>query len=120
MRKALVGSIVGVLTAVGLGAAMVPLRAHLSIATAGLVLVVPVVAGVIVGGLRAGVTSVAAGFLVYDFAFIPPYYSLTVGSAQNWVALGVYVVVMLLVAQVVAHLEAARADAQKKAAETRR
>ena len=50
-------------------------------------------------------TSVAAGFLVYDFVFIPPYYTLTVGAAQNWVALGVYAVVMLLVAQVVARLE---------------
>ena len=83
MRKRLVGSIVGVLTAVGLGAAMLPLRSHLSIATTALVLVVPVVAGVVVGGLRAGVTSVAAGFLVYDFAFIPPYYTLTVGAART-------------------------------------
>jgi two-component system sensor histidine kinase KdpD len=120
VRKTLVGSIVGVLTALGLGAAMVPLRSHLSIATTGLVLVVPVVAGVIVGGLGAGVTSVAAGFLIYDYAFIPPYYTLTVGSAQNWVALGVYAVVMLLVAQVVAHLESARLEAQRRAAETQR
>ena len=120
MRKWLLGSLLGAVTAVGLGAAMLPLRSHLSIATAALVLVVPVVAGVAVGGLRAGVASVAAGFLVYDFAFIPPYYTLTVGRAQNWVALGVYAVVMLLVAQVVAHLESARAQAQKKAVETQR
>jgi two-component system sensor histidine kinase KdpD len=116
----LYGSIVGVAAAAGLGAAMVPLRSHLSIATTGLVLVVPVVAGVIVGGFEAGVVSVAAGFLVYDWAFIPPYYTLTVGAAQNWVALAVYAVVMLLVAQVVARLEAARAEAQRRAADTRR
>ena len=120
MPKWLYGSIVGVIAAVGLGAAMVPLRSHLSIATTALVLVVPVVAGVIVGGFEAGVVSVAAGFLVYDWAFIPPYYTLTVGAGQNWVALGVYVVVMLLVAQVVARLEAARAEAQRRAADTRR
>jgi two-component system, OmpR family, sensor histidine kinase KdpD len=120
VRKALIGSIVGVVTAVGFGAAMLPLRSHLSIATAALVLVVPVVAGVTVGGLRAGITSVAAGFLVYDFAFVPPYDTLTVGRPQNWVALGVYAVVMLLVAQVVAHLEAARSQAQRKAVETQR
>ncbi|HUJ66184.1 MAG TPA: hypothetical protein VLX59_11640 [Acidimicrobiales bacterium] len=60
MRQALVGSIVGVVTAVGLGAAMLPLRSRLSFATTALVLVVPVVAGVIVGGLRAGVLSVVA------------------------------------------------------------
>ena len=111
---------VGILTAVGLGVAMIPLRALLGVATTALVLVVPVVAGVIVGGLRAGIASVVAGFVVYDFAFIPPYYTLNVGASQNWVALGVYAVVMLLVAQVVAHLEAARSEAQKLAAETRR
>ncbi len=120
VRKGLLGSILGILIALGLGAAMLPLRAHLSVATTALVLVVPVVAGVIVGGFPAGVTSVAAGFLVYDFAFIPPYYTLTVGRAQNWVALGVYAVVMLLVAQVVTHLESARSQAQRKAVETRR
>jgi len=95
-------------------------RSHLSIATTGLVLVLPVVAGVIVGGYTGGVASVAAGFLVYDFVFIPPYYTLTVGAAENWVALGVYVLVMLLVAQVVARLQVARSEAQRRALETQR
>ena len=120
VRKTMVGSIVGVLTAAGLGAAMLPLRAQLSVATTALVLVVPVVAAVVVGGLGAGVTSAVAGFLVYDFVFIPPYYTLTVGAAENWVALGVYAVVVLLVAQVVAHLETARHEAQQRAIETQR
>jgi two-component system sensor histidine kinase KdpD len=120
MPKWLYGSIVGVLATVALGAAMVPLRSHLSIATTGLVLVVPVVAGVVTGGLEAGVVSMVAGFLVYDFAFIPPYYTLTVGAAQNWVALGVYAVVMLMVAQVVSRLDTARTEAHSSAAQTRR
>ena len=120
MRQALVGSIVGVATTVGLGAAMLPLRSHLSVATTALVLVVPVAAGVIVGGLRAGVLSVVAGFLVYDFAFIPPYNTLSEGTAQNGVALGVYAAVTLLVAGVFAHLESARTEARSRAAETRR
>ena len=96
MRKTVVGSIVGVLTAAGLGAAMLPGRAHLSVATAALVLVVPVVVAVVVGGLGAGVITVMAGFFVYDFVFIPPYYSLRVRTAQNWAALGVYVVLAAL------------------------
>lgn len=120
MPKWLYGSIVGTLAALGLGAAMIPLRSHLSIATTALVLVVPVVAGVVTGGLAAGVVTVAAGFLVYDFAFIPPYYTLTVGAGQNWVALGVYAVVMLMVAQVVARLDAARAEAERNASQTQR
>jgi two-component system, OmpR family, sensor histidine kinase KdpD len=113
------GSIVGVLTVVALGAAMVPFRSHMSVATPALVLMVPVIVGVIVGGLGAGIASVAAGFLVFDFAFIPPYDTLTVGSVQNWVALGVYAAVTLLVGPLVARLKSARTEAQRSAAETR-
>ena len=85
---------------------MLPLRANISVSTAALVLVIPVVIGVVIGGFLAGVLSVAAGFLVYDLAFIPPYGTLNVGTAQNWTALIVYVVVMLLVAQLVARVDA--------------
>jgi K+-sensing histidine kinase KdpD len=99
---------------------MVPLRSHLSVATTGLLLVIPVVAGSDVGGYTAGIVSVVAGFLVYDLMFTPPYYTLTVAKTQNWVALGVYVVVMLLVARVVAHLEEARTLAQRREADASR
>jgi two-component system sensor histidine kinase KdpD len=108
MRGRVFGSSVGVLLAVALGAAMLPLRSHLSIATAALVLVIPVVAGVAAGGFPAGLISVAAGFLVYDLAFIPPYWTLAVGNGEHWVALGVYVVVMVVVARVVSNLNLAR------------
>ncbi|HUY65794.1 MAG TPA: ATP-binding protein [Acidimicrobiales bacterium] len=120
MRRSLVGLITGIVTTIGLGAVMLAFRSHLSIASVALILVIPVVAGVATGGFRAGVASVLVGFLVYDFVFIPPYYRLTVGSGQNWVVLGVYVVVMLLVARVVASLDSARSDAQRRADETRR
>jgi two-component system sensor histidine kinase KdpD len=120
VRRSLIGSIVGVGLSIAFGAAMVPLRPHLSIATTALVLVVPVVAGVAMGGFRAGLASVVAGFLVYDFGFIPPYYRLSVGKPENWTTLAVYVVVMLLVARVVANLESARSEAQRRSADTRR
>jgi two-component system sensor histidine kinase KdpD len=63
---------------------------------------------------------VVAGFLVYDYVFIPPYYTLAVGTLQNWAALGVYVAVMLLVASVVSRLEAARAEARRREEAVRR
>jgi two-component system sensor histidine kinase KdpD len=111
---------VGVGLSLLLGAAMLPVRSHLSIATAGLVLVVPVVAGAVTGGYPAGLISIIAGFLVYDVAFIPPYGTLSVGAAQNWVALGVYAVVMVLVAKVVAKLEQASASSRARTASARR
>jgi two-component system sensor histidine kinase KdpD len=112
-RRQVVGGVAALFVMAALVAAMAPLRGHLSIATTALVLVVPVVVGVVVGGFAAGVFGVIAGFLVYDFVFIPPYYTLSVGRSENWVALGVYVAVMLLVASLVARLEAARAEARQ-------
>ncbi len=120
MRSRLTGATLGVATALALGALMLPWRSHLAIATAALVLVVPVVVGVIAGGYVGGLGSVAAGFLVYDYAYIPPYNTLDVGAGQNWVALAVYVVVMLLVAQVAAHLRSARRDARRREEDARR
>lgn len=119
MRSRLVGSAAGVAAAVILGLAMLPARAHLSSATSALVLVLPVLAGVLAGGLVSGVVSVAAGFLVYDFMFIRPYWTLAVGKAQNWVALIVYAAVLLLAAWVVTKLEEARASSEAREASAR-
>ena len=94
------------------GAALLPLRSHISVSTAALLLVVPVVVGAVIGGFVAGGISVVAGFLVYDYAFVPPYKTLSVGNAQNWAALVVYVVVMLLIARIVDALERSRDDAR--------
>ena len=110
----------GILLAVGLGAAMVPLRPHLSVAAAASVFVLPVLAAVIIGGFGAGVVGVVAGFLVYDFVFLPPYYRVSVGSPRNWEALLVYGVVMLLMARIVANLQSTRAESNRRATETLR
>jgi two-component system sensor histidine kinase KdpD len=107
------GSVASLIVMAPLVAIMVPLRSHLSIATCGLVLVVPVVSGVVVGGFGAGVFGVLVGFLVYDLVFIPPYFTLSVGVSENWVVLVVYVAVLLLVASVVARLETARTEAHQ-------
>jgi two-component system, OmpR family, sensor histidine kinase KdpD len=82
-RRNVVGSLAALACITVLTAVMLPLRAHLSIATTALVLVVPVVVGVASGGYVAGVISVVAGFLVYDYFFIPPYLTLYVGATEN-------------------------------------
>ncbi|HLM96501.1 MAG TPA: ATP-binding protein [Acidimicrobiales bacterium] len=112
-RRGVVGSFAALVVMAILAAGMLPLRSHLSVATTALVLIVPVVIGVVIGGFTAGVFGVVVGFLVYDLLFIPPYYSLSVGKGENWVALGVYIAVMLLVASVVGRLETARAEARQ-------
>ena len=108
MKRTAIGTVAALASMALLTIAMLPLRSHLSIATTALILVVPVVIGVVFGGFSAGALSVIAGFLVYDFFFIPPYLTLWVGAPQNWVALGVYAVVMLPVARVVATMNTTR------------
>lgn len=100
-------------SALALGLVLLPLRSHLNISTPALVLVIPVIMGTALGGFGAGAISVAMGFLVYDFLFIPPYLTLSVGSNQDWVTLAVYVVIMLVVARIVDALDVIRVDAQR-------
>lgn len=119
MRRTVFGTLAALATMAALTAAMFPARHHLSIPTTALVLVIPVVIGVIAGGFVAGILSVVAGFLVYDFFFIPPILTLWVGAPQNWVALGVYAAVMLPVSQVVAGMNAAKAEARRQGREIR-
>ncbi|MGH9083787.1 MAG: DUF4118 domain-containing protein, partial [Acidimicrobiales bacterium] len=119
MKRTVLGTLAALATMAALTAVMVALRDHLGIATTALVLVVPVVIGVVTGGFLAGTLSVIAGFLAYDFFFIPPYHTLSVGVGQNWVALAVYAAVMLPVAKVVAGMNAARADASRQGRQIR-
>ena len=99
--RVVLGAVVAIAGQVALVAVMVPLRAHLSVATPPLVFVVPVVIGVVVGGFVPGAIAAVSGFLFYDIFFIPPYGTLTVRGTQNWVALVVYVIVVLVVTRVV-------------------
>lgn len=119
-HRTIVGSIAALLSMALLTAAMLPVRDHLSIATAALVLVLPVVVGVASGGFVAGVISVIGGFLAYNYFFIPPYWNLHVGAAENWVALAVYAIVMIPIAHVFANMISARTQAQHRGAQLRR
>ncbi len=112
-----------VVTLAGLGAllaVLLPFRAHLSIAIPALVFVVPALVGVVIGGFLPGVIGALGGFVVYDLFFLPPYNTLTVRSPQNWIALAVYAVVVLIVSQVVAKLRSAREEAERRTGESQR
>jgi two-component system, OmpR family, sensor histidine kinase KdpD len=110
-------------TLAGLGillALMLPFRSHLSIAIPALVFVVPALLGTVIGGFWPGAVGAVGGFLVYDYFFLPPYNTLTVRSPQNWIALVVYVAVVLLATQVVTQLQRARQEADRRTEEAER
>jgi K+-sensing histidine kinase KdpD len=62
----------GVALTAALSLLLLPWRGDITVATTAVVLVVPVVVGVAVGGFPAGVVATTVGFPAYDFVFIPP------------------------------------------------
>jgi two-component system sensor histidine kinase KdpD len=114
LQRSVAGSVVALFGLALLVLLLLPFRDHLSTAIPALTFVVPVILGVVVGGIAAGIAGSIVGFLLFDYFFLPPYGQLTVQSAQNWIALLVYVVVVLVVAQVVVRLRAAREEAQRR------
>jgi two-component system, OmpR family, sensor histidine kinase KdpD len=106
-----------VATLVSLGvllAVLLPFRSHLSVALPALVFVLPALVGTVIGGFWPGVVGAAAGFVVYDWFFLPPYDTFTVRSPQNWIAVAVYALVVLVVAQVVSQLQRLRQEADRR------
>jgi two-component system sensor histidine kinase KdpD len=99
---------------------LLPFRAHASDAIPALLFVLPALIGAVVGGFLAGAVGAFGGFVLYDYFFLPPYYTLTVRSPQNWIALLVYLAVVLVVAQVVDQLRRTREEAVRRTEETGR
>jgi two-component system sensor histidine kinase KdpD len=113
-QRSVLGNVVTLATLAALLAVLLPFRSHLSIAIPALVFVIPALLGTVVGGFTPGAVGAVAGFLAYDWFFLPPYDTLTVRSPQNWITLVVYAAVVLVVAQVVAQLQRARNEADRR------
>lgn len=119
-RRIVAGTVATLVSLGALLSILFPFRTSLSIAIPALMFVLPAVIGVVIGGFWVGVVGAGAGFLAYDWFFLPPYDTLTVRSGQNWVAIAVYIAVVLIVAQVVAQLRAAREEALRRNEESDR
>jgi K+-sensing histidine kinase KdpD len=117
LRRLLAGWLVTLAGLAVATAGLIPFRGDITVATAALVLVVPVTLGVAVGGFAAVPFGVAAGFLTFDFVFIPPYYTFYVTEWEDWISLVVYAVVGCIVGVVVAQLGRAQREAEARRAE---
>jgi len=62
----------------------------------GLAYLAAVVAGASLGGLRPALAVAAAGFLAWDFFFIPPLYTLTISNVHDSMALALFGAVAVL------------------------
>jgi two-component system sensor histidine kinase KdpD len=65
-------------------------------------------------GLPYGVAVSLASMLTFNFLFLPPLYTFTLADSQNWVALSVYVVVAIVVAELAARVRRRAAEAEQR------
>jgi K+-sensing histidine kinase KdpD len=96
----LVGLAVGVLGAVALSGAMIPLRQHLHNDNMALALVLPVLIAGVLGGRWPGAISAVAAALCFDFFFTQPYNSLRISSGNDIASLVVLLIVAFISAEV--------------------
>ena len=108
------------MAAVALTIVLLPLRGEVNVSTVTLIFIIPGIGAEVVGGITAGLATVLLSASLLDFFFIPPYGTLSIGSTQNWVGLGVYLVVVALVGVTVWRLKQAHAEAQRRALSLRR
>ncbi len=94
-----------------------PLRDDITRASPAMALVVPIVLSGLVGGRRAAVVSAVAAALAFNFAFIPPYWTLGIHGSDDVVALTVFGFVAIVVGTLVAREGERRQSAEDRAAE---
>lgn len=88
--------------------------AGLNSTTAGLVLLVAVLAIALARGLRAAVLGAFGATLAFNFFFLPPLHTFTIAEPANWVALFCFLVVAVVVSRLVLRAREEAADALRR------
>jgi two-component system sensor histidine kinase KdpD len=94
-------------------------RGRVSETTVVLAYLLVVTAAAAAGGLGPGITAAGLGFLAYDVLFLQPYHHIIVDDPQDYLSLGVYLLVAVVVSLLVASSERRRAQAERRERETR-
>ena len=92
-------------------------RDRLNVLTIGLSYLLVVLAAATLGGLGPGIFTSVAGFLAFNFFFLPPYYTFVVGSPQDVVALFVFLIVAGVTSELVGRLQEREREARRRATE---
>jgi K+-sensing histidine kinase KdpD len=75
------------------------LRPIAPVVSLGVLYVIAVVAVAVVCGLAYAIPASVASMLVFNFLFLPPIHTFALRESENWVALGVYLVVGVVVGE---------------------
>src|SRR3954447_17953435 len=116
VRRSWLGTAVGLAGLAGLTLALLPFRAHLSLAGVTLLYLVPVLAAAVAGGVWPALAGALAAALLVNFFVVPPYHTLVVDSPANGIVLVVYVLVAATVAVAVDMAGPQAAPARPRAA----
>jgi two-component system sensor histidine kinase KdpD len=119
VRRRIVGYVLAVALAPLLTLMLTNLRGQLNLTSDVLIFLTDVVVVALVGGFIPALLEAIAGSLLLNYYFIPPIHRFTIAETNNWLAIGVFVVVALRVSSVVDRAarwtkQAARASAESE------
>ena len=100
-------------------APLLAVRGEVAKTTVVLAYLLVVTAAAAAGGLGPGITAAGLGFLAFDVLFLQPYHHILVADPQDWLSLGVYLLVAVVVSLLVATSERRRVQAERRERETR-
>ena len=117
--RAALGYTVAVGGTVAVTAVLLAFRGEATKTNVVLAFLMVVVAAAATGGLGPGLTAAGLGFLAFDFLFLPPYNTFVVSEKQDYLSLGVYLLIALVVSLLVGAMERRRAQAEQRERESR-
>ncbi len=95
-------------------------RSHVDKAHVALLFLLVVLGGSAAGGRVLGIALSAVAFLIFDFAFLPPYYTLVIQDPLDWLVLVAFLVTGIVAAQLLARAEDRAETARQRSVEVER
>jgi two-component system, OmpR family, sensor histidine kinase KdpD len=101
-------------------AALFALRAEVGKAHVALAFLLVVLGGSAFGGRALGITLSVVAFGLFDFVFLPPYYTFTIANPLDWLVLVAFLVTGIVAAQLLARADERAEAARQRAIEMER
>jgi len=78
---------------------LLPISSYLNSTEVALILLLIVLLASTLFGSRAGLSASIAGILVFNFFFLPPFYTFNISGPENWVAFATFIMTALIAGQ---------------------
>ncbi|HEX6965378.1 MAG TPA: DUF4118 domain-containing protein [Gemmatimonadaceae bacterium] len=101
-------------------AGLLAIRAHLDAAHIVLTFLLVVLVGSAVGGRALGLTLAALAFLLFNYLFLPPYYTLAIENPFDWIVLVAFLVTSIVATHLLNRAQERAEEARQRAVEVER